>query len=620
MIEKRISLPLPAPWKPSTLFETYRIGQLNFLVGPNGSGKSRFAQELIHHLPSARLLGTDRLSGMEQHSAFRDLFGDHMAAGISKSHFNHFKLAGHRGAGLDALILLEERIDIRIKIEATLSHLFNRKISLDWDSGNLQAKAIIGTDSYRLDRDECHGIKELFVLLTHLYNDENLSLIIDEPELNLHPQYQAFFMQEIRKQTDTSRKIVFLVTHSPFILDFKTVDDVKSVISFSSDHSTPKALFDLDEEISKNIKSLVPRLNVHHKQLFFSDNPIFVEGILDSQFIETLQRCSGVSAPAAGSCIIDVGGCEESNKYLELCKSLEKKAHFVYDIDSLFSGTLRQCIKGYDEVQSLLASAGVSGDFSKYCGELDAALTRTIDELFRINTEDSEIEALIEHLKTLGDKKSWDRAKYGKARVATITAISRHKGKIEKIIGEQRIQEIQGRLRVIAETLDNQNIHLLTGGTLERYLPSYEGNFYALKDEQKRKSVLEEITHLSGNFSEHELAQRYGELFKTVQKLPSKKSANIDTVLHEHLSLYIHKIQNILVQNIEFNAEQINSLIASMEKSLATIFSMTSIQRYLPNNFHATIRISEKMYGHERFVHISHMTNAGMRDYKITDS
>ena len=53
--------------------------------------------------------------------------------------------------------------------------------------------------SYRLDRDECHGIKELLVMLTHLYDDQKQYLIIDEPELNLHPQYQSFFMQEVRK-------------------------------------------------------------------------------------------------------------------------------------------------------------------------------------------------------------------------------------------------------------------------------------------------------------------------------------------------------------------------------------------------------------------------------------
>ena len=280
MINLSLTFPLPEPWKNKT-FQTQAIGPINFLVGPNGSGKSRFASTLKGHLSNARLLNTDRLQGMESTAALRNFIGDHFAAGFAKNQFTNFKNSGIQfGAGLDTFVLLEERLDLRIQVEATLSHLFNRKITLEWDSGNLVARAAIGLTgtSYRLDRDECHGIKELLVLLTHLYNDEHPYLIIDEPELNLHPQYQAFFMQEVRRvagdpQLDRLRKIVFLITHSPFILDFRTVEDVKSVISFDLKHEVPRHIFGLGPAESARLATLVPRLNVHHKQLFFSDNP-----------------------------------------------------------------------------------------------------------------------------------------------------------------------------------------------------------------------------------------------------------------------------------------------------------------------------------------------------------
>jgi len=245
MINKQLSFELPKPWNQKK-FETPQIGVINFLVGPNGSGKSRFAEMLHASLGNARLLGTDRLSGMEHSAALRSIYGDYFPSGLRKDQFSQLKGAGQQGSGIDTIVLLEERMDLRIQVEATLSHLFNRKIILEWDSGSLVARAVLGEtgDSYRLDRDECHGIKELLVLLTHLYNDEQPYLIIDEPELNLHPQYQAFFMQEVRKlagdaSTDRRKKIVFLVTHSPFILDFRSVEDVKSVVSFSLDHSIP---------------------------------------------------------------------------------------------------------------------------------------------------------------------------------------------------------------------------------------------------------------------------------------------------------------------------------------------------------------------------------------------
>ena len=171
MISKKLSFELPRPWV-GKKFESSQIGSINFFVGPNGSGKSRFAQELKSYLEGARLLGTDRLSGMEQINALRDHYGDQFSDGFAKNQFNRLKKIGLEGSGIDTILLLEERIDLRIQIEATLSHLFNRNISLEWDSGNLLAQAVLGgtSSSYRLDRDECHGIKELLVMLTHLYN------------------------------------------------------------------------------------------------------------------------------------------------------------------------------------------------------------------------------------------------------------------------------------------------------------------------------------------------------------------------------------------------------------------------------------------------------------------
>jgi hypothetical protein len=350
MIECNIEFPLPTPWRGERI-KLSKLGWINFFVGPNGSGKSRFCEALKPLLPTCRLLGTDRLRGMEKNAGMGFL-GEYFAEGYQKSYFSQIKHAGNQfGFGVDTLVLLEERLDLRIRVEATLSHLFDRRIILEWDSGRLIPKAILGESgtAYRLDTEECHGIKELLVMLTHLYNDEHQYLIIDEPELNLHPQYQAYFMQEVRNAAGdpaTGKKVVILVTHSPFILDFKSSEDVKAVMSFDINRSIPRDIHDISVAASERISLLVPRLNVHHKQLFFSDNPIFVEGTLDAQMIQMIQECRGVSVSAAGSCVIDAGGNEEVNKYLELCSAFGKKAFFLYDLDSLFTGTLRASIRG----------------------------------------------------------------------------------------------------------------------------------------------------------------------------------------------------------------------------------------------------------------------------------
>jgi hypothetical protein len=287
-------------------------------------------------------------------------------------------------------------------------------------------------------------------------------------------------MQEVRKAAgdpskDKRKKIVFLVTHSPFILDFRSVEDVKSVISFNLEYSIPKHIFELDSAATARLSSLVPRLNVHHKQLFFSDNPIFVEGILDAQLVGTMQEARGVSVAGAGSCIIDAGGCEEVNHYLELCMAFGKNAHFLYDLDSLFGGNLRACVRADGSVQHFLATSGVGNDFGKYCGELESKLTGVIDRLLAVSPAPAALARLVEYLSGLGPRERWKGKVWAKARVAVLTAISRDRAAVVTTIPQADVEEIEGRLNQIVSALRQRNIVLLPGGTLERYLPKYPG-------------------------------------------------------------------------------------------------------------------------------------------------
>ena len=88
-----------------------------------------------------------------------------------------------------------------------------------------------------MKESECHGLKELITLLAFLYDDDFNALIIDEPELHLHPQFQTFLLAEIRKmagdpRTTPGTKVFFLITHSPYLLDFRVIDDLRQCLIF----------------------------------------------------------------------------------------------------------------------------------------------------------------------------------------------------------------------------------------------------------------------------------------------------------------------------------------------------------------------------------------------------
>ena len=59
-------------------------------------------------------------------------------------------------------------------------------------------------------------------------------------------------MQTDPSGTAVERKSIFLsFTHSPFILDLQSSDDVKSIITFDLDYSIPKQVGSLDIDLSQ---------------------------------------------------------------------------------------------------------------------------------------------------------------------------------------------------------------------------------------------------------------------------------------------------------------------------------------------------------------------------------
>ena len=545
MINIDLSFQLPPPWDAAS-FETGHIGEINFLVGPNGSGKSQFAKSLHDELQRQglrpRLLGTDRLTGMEQIHAFTSIVHDPFSEGFDKNIFQYLKEAGGQGAGIDAIVLLTERMDLLIQVEGTLSHLFDHEISLDWDSGRLVPKARRRGNNalYRLDREECHGIKELLVLLTHLYDDRNQFLIIDEPELNLHPQNQAFFLEELRKMAgdpakNRNKKAFFLITHSPFIIDLQSLDDMRSVLSFDLEYTIPKQVYKLNISCSE---SFVRRLSAHHKQLFFSDNPVFVEGILDAWIVQGMMETLGTSLSGAGSCVIDVNGVEEMNQYLSLSQGLGKNAHFLYDLDGLFRGTLRRRINEDASIRDFLVTEGLGDSIIDYFGELQQRVTSLVDKLLS-GSLPSELTALKDFLHKLGPRSQWQTEQHDRARVAVMTSISKYREDVIAQSSQSQVTDIEARLSKVLTALEKKNIHVLPGGTLERYLPLFEGSAFGPTPVQKRDAVLAELEAMTRITKEEDLASRYTDLYKAVRRLPSRGPVNIDL---ETISKLVAKI------------------------------------------------------------------------------
>lgn len=322
-VETRIKIPFL--WG-KDVFCKKNWSQVNFIVGPNGTGKTFLSEGIA--------------------KAFK-------GRGYSVSFLRSERTISPNQAGqdvdampVDPLFLLQNNEKIRLKIEKILSSVFGKTIRFE-KQGDAFIPIVVNklrNVEYGLHQRECHGLKEIITLLVFLYSENSSCLIIDEPELHLHPQFQQFFMNEIRALSKQNpRCVFFLITHSPYFIDLRFAEDLLGVVVCHI-NSIPTYIDFLDTADKALIRRFLPRFNSYHKQFFFSDNQIFVEGYTDQQMLTYLLASFKNRENFAGTGIIDVGGKDELGVFLKVCSLLGTDCRIVTDLDSLFCGKLREVV------------------------------------------------------------------------------------------------------------------------------------------------------------------------------------------------------------------------------------------------------------------------------------
>lgn len=311
MIQLETRVKLPFLWG-KAVFKKSEWTQINLIVGANGSGKTLLAQELAKQFEAAGKNVYFFQAEKENHAA--------------------------------AVEILKNDSRIREKVETVLSSMFEKTIQFIDDTDGTFIPVVTNKAwnvQYDLNQVECHGLREIIVLLVNLYNNSNDVIFFDEPELHLHPQFQQFFMNEIRKVASRhGKRMFFIISHSPFFIDLRFPEDLLGVIACHI-NSEPTHIEKLSEADDELFRKFLPRFNTYHKQFFFSDNQVFVEGYTDRQMFTNLLPFIEDEYSSAGTGIIDVGGKDELGVFCKVFALLGTNGRIITDLDSLFSGKLR---------------------------------------------------------------------------------------------------------------------------------------------------------------------------------------------------------------------------------------------------------------------------------------
>lgn len=618
-----IRIQLPQLWKGEFVKTTWN--SVNFIVGANGTGKSLFSDQLKSHLQNrgfrVRQLTAERLAGFER-ANYSYFTSSLIGSGLNISQFNDYKSYGNRyGLSTPAFILLKQRLDIRIRIEAILSDLFKKNIRLVEEGGYLKPKMvnIDGGQEYNLKEQECHGLKEIISLLTFLYDEEYNCLIFDEPELHLHPQFQSFFLSEIRKLAgdpnhDPSKKLFFIITHSPYFLDVQTLDDLSSIlVCHNGQMPTYIKDGDLDDQDKYVLLRFLPRFNTHHKQFFFSPNPVFVEGYTDQQIITLLFEKTGMNIAASGSSIIDVGGKDELAVFYRLCHKLSIDCRIIADYDALLRGKLRECFCTNEAVKAKFVAKGHGVDPSNCIGTLEAALLSIGDEMSVATSADPDLNHILSYLVPLYTNKAQN---LDTIKDVVWLSIVRFSAKIKSLIPNKasEIELVETKLFSYIDSIKASNVYIIPQGELEHFFEATAVDYLNITN--KDKLFHAERNHLLG-LSGVDVAAHYTEILRILKE--SIPFVNVDLLKHMRFTVidFIQRVQTAVERG---DVNNLGSLKANGNVDYPTFSQILECREgdftvNADKQFECKLYLKAGMLGVEKLVEFTDKTTA--RDFQL---
>lgn len=175
----------------------------------------------------------------------------------------------------------------------------------------------------------------LLEIASNLSKDE-IILLIDEPELHLHPQLQQSLFKEFQ---DSKSQVIYTTQSDCFV----SIADWKNISRFSFEGGIlPKNRILVDTLEGKAISQHLDEIREFHKhksiffrednQIFFSDKCLLVEGPVEKYGIPIIANL--LSKELGNVTIISCNGKSKMPYYQLLCKAFEVPYFTLFDLDN----------------------------------------------------------------------------------------------------------------------------------------------------------------------------------------------------------------------------------------------------------------------------------------------
>jgi predicted ATP-dependent endonuclease of OLD family len=321
------------------------------------------------------------------------------------------------------------------------------------------------------------GEKEIinFLLGVFAFNINNGIIIIDEPELHLHPRWQNVLLDLFIELSTITKNQFILSTHSPTFINDKSYNHIFRIYKDENNASKEITLKDNGLFKLRDILHIVNSTN--NEKIFFADIVLLVEGITDRLVFQKILNEQIESSNATRIVeIIEIKGKLNVDNFKKFLSNLKIPYFFISDLDYVNE-------VGSMEIKTLFNSNNqkIAKDVIKNPKSKDGdALVKSIGNA--IATENfNELKEIWNYIKSFRRK-------------LKLQLNAEEEAKLVKLINEQK---------------ENNN-YILRKGDIEDYFPN---GF-------KTKDLVRVIKLLQGqNYDDWKKTEEYKELYGIVEEI-----------------------------------------------------------------------------------------------------
>lgn len=507
--------------------------ELTIFVGTNASGKTQTLKKIRDIMRNevgsnkVRYLSSNRIGNMERYRSKIDQYTyttDDYTFGDQATKRARLQIETACGD----FFAMDERKDVFIKVSERLSVLFNRNIFIRWDAG--QMKVFFGkTDSeqeYSVAA-EASGLVNVISILAALFDESVEVLLIDEPEVSLHPQLQSYLLREMKNVVKKYNKTIIISTHSAEMIELNKASDLCNYIFFRK-NTLPKQISpDAPELNSVKLKEFLLRMSLIYNEGFFAKKVLLIEGSSDMILCRYLCNRLDLNLDVAGSQIIPVEGKGQFPIITKLFRLIGKEVCVLTDLDGFTDDN--SIINLFSELPEGTKIANDHGN--ENLQSMIREIKTKIDEVIR-STKDNMISIYSQHPYWINrDLEAGEDKIIRRALVAQLFTVD--EDELLTWPDSQEWTSLKKRITVLLDILEGLGCFILRKGAIESYYtfspnttfngkPSAAAHEVSCWEEKSTEQIYEHFSDITRSLQFAALEKNVDESFAVKKELLSE--------------------------------------------------------------------------------------------------